>query len=271
MKNNAIGIFDSGLGGLTVLSEITKCLPAENIVYLGDTAHVPYGTKSSETVTRYSLEIADFLSGLGIKILVVACNTASAYAIERLTEVLDIPVIGVIEPGARKAVDTTDSGRVGIIGTEGTIKSKAYEDAIKEIDPDIEVHALACPLFVSLAEEGFLDNPIAELTAKEYLAEFSRPGVDIDTLVLGCTHYPLLKGVIAKTLGSAVKLIDSAEATASEVSMVLRTEGLLREVGVGEKGSHSFYVTDSPKRFTNVGRLFLKGNPVSAELVTLGS
>ncbi|MEE9542832.1 MAG: glutamate racemase [Thermodesulfobacteriota bacterium] len=269
MNNNPIGIFDSGLGGLTVLSELTKLLPAEDTIYLGDTAHVPYGTKSSETVTRYSLEIADFLSGLGIKLLVVACNTASAYAIDRLTEVLDIPVIGVIEPGARKAVDTTTSGKIGIIGTEGTIRSKAYTEAIKEIDPVIQVHSKACPLFVSLAEEGFLDNTIAELTAKEYLAEFGR--LDIDTLVLGCTHYPLLKGVISKTLGAGVRLIDSAEATASEVSQVLRVEGLLSEDNSGGKAAHSFYVTDSPKRFMRVGRNFLNGSPFTAELVTLGS
>ena len=269
MNNNAIGIFDSGLGGLTVQSELTKLLPAEDTVYLGDTAHVPYGTKSSETVTRYSLEIAEFLSGLNIKLLVVACNTASAYAIDRLTEVLDIPVIGVIEPGARMAVETTATNKIGIIGTEGTIKSGAYAEAVKRIDPEIEVHMKACPLFVPLAEEGFLDNRIAELTAKEYLTEFTR--LDIDTLVLGCTHYPLLKGVISRTLGADVRLIDSAEATALEVGQVLRVQGLLSDDKAGAKATHSFYVTDSPKRFMSVGRNFLHNNPVPAELVTLGS
>ncbi len=267
MNNNPIGIFDSGLGGLTVQSEITRLLPDEDTVYLGDTAHVPYGTKSSETVTRYSLENAEFLTGLGIKLLVVACNTASAYAIDRLTEALDIPVIGVIEPGARMAAETTAIGKIGIIGTEGTIRSGAYAEAVKRIDPAIALHMKACPLFVPLAEEGFLDNRIAELTAKEYLTEFTR--LDIDTMVLGCTHYPLLKGVIKKTLGPGVMLIDSAEATASEVAQVLRAQGLLRETSVVDKGRHSFYVTDSPKRFTSVGRNFLKGSPVRAQLISL--
>ena len=269
MNNNPIGIFDSGLGGLTVQSEMTKLLPAEDTVYLGDTAHVPYGTKSSETVTRYSLEIAEFLSGLGIKLLVAACNTASAFAIDRLTEVLDIPVIGVIKPGARMAVEATSSGRIGIIGTEGTVRSGAYPEAVKEIDADIQVHAKACPLFVPLVEEGFFDNRIAELTAEEYLAEFKR--IDIDTLVLGCTHYPLLKGVISRTLGSGVKLIDSAEATALEVSQVLRAQGLLSDDKAESKATHSFYVTDSPKRFMSVGKNFLSNNPLKAELVTLGN
>ncbi len=264
MKSDAIGIFDSGLGGLTVQSEITKLLPGEDTIYLGDTARVPYGTKSAETVTRYSIEIADFLTTLNIKILVVACNTASAYAIEALSDKLDIPVVGVIKPGAMSAVRATKAKKIGVIGTEGTIRSGAYVQAVKEIDPDIEVQVKACPLFVPLVEEGFLDSEITELAAREYLALFTDGA--LDALVLGCTHYPLLKGVISKTLGPGVSLIDSAEATAAEVGRVLKERALLND---GE-GTHRFFVTDSPKRFVDVGKNFLHDRLDSAELVKLG-
>ena len=270
MKNKPIGIFDSGLGGLTVQSEITKLLPNEETVYLGDTARVPYGTKSSETVTRYSLEIAGFLAGLGIKMLVVACNTASAYAVKKLAAELDIPVVGVIEPGARMAAASTSSGRVAVIGTEGTVRSRAYERALKEAGEGIEVFMKACPLFVPLVEEGFVASTIAELTAEEYLACFRE--VDIDTLVLGCTHYPLLKGVISTTLGEGVTLIDSAEATALEVRSVLTGASLLNESSPrGDTSRHSFLVTDSPERFVSVGKNFLGDRLNSAELVSLVS
>jgi len=265
MNNNAIGIFDSGLGGLTVQSEITKLLPGEDTIYLGDTARVPYGTKSAQTVTSFSLEIADFLSSLNIKLLVVACNTASAYAIDALSEALDIPVVGVIKPGARSAVKASTSGKIGVIGTEGTIGSKAYEEALRDIDPSIEVSTKACPLFVPLVEEGFLDHEVSELVARDYLSGFT--GGAVDTLVLGCTHYPLLKGVISKTVGPGVRLIDSAEETAGEVSRVLKEKGLLNEGGLG---THLFFVTDSPERFVDVGSRFLHGKLASAELTVLG-
>jgi glutamate racemase len=267
MKTNPIGIFDSGLGGLTVQSEITKLLPGEDTIYLGDTARVPYGTKSGETVTLFSLEIADFLISMNIKLLVVACNTASAYSIDALSDKLDIPVVGVIKPGAKRAVEATASKKIGVIGTEGTIRSSAYKDAVSEIDPDVYVRAKACPLFVPLVEEGFLDTQVTELVAEDYLIEF----VDnVDALVLGCTHYPLLKDVISRTLGPGVRLIDSAEATALEVSSILDEGGLLNGDDDGEEATHRFFVTDSPKRFLNVGRNFLHEKLDSAELVTLG-
>ena len=263
MKSDAIGIFDSGLGGLTVQSEITRLLPGEDTIYLGDTARVPYGTKSADTVTRFSIEIADFLRTLNIKILVVACNTASAYAIEALSDKFNIPVVGVIKPGARSAALATLTKKIGVIGTEGTIRSGAYVQAVKEIDPDIEVQVKACPLFVPLVEEGFLAGEITELVAKEYLGLFKDGG--LDALVLGCTHYPLLKDVISKTLGPGVSLIDSAEATAFEVARVLKQRALLNDEG----GTHRFFVTDSPERFVDVGKSFLHDKLDSAELVKL--
>lgn len=267
MNNNAIGIFDSGLGGLTVQSEITKLLPDEDTIYLGDTARVPYGTKSGETVTRYSLEIADYLTSLNVKLLVVACNTASAYSIDALSDKLDIPVVGVIKPGAKRAVEATASKKIGVIGTEGTIKSSAYQEAVKEIDPDVSVRAKACPLFVPLVEEGFLDTQVTELVVEDYLIEF----VDrVDAVVLGCTHYPLLKSVISRTLGSGIRLIDSAVATALEVAHLLKEDGLLHADERSEVATHRFFVTDSPERFLSVGRNFLHEKLDSAELVTLG-
>ena len=270
MKNLPIGIFDSGLGGLTVQREIARSLPYEDTIYFGDTAHVPYGTKSVQTVTRYSAAIAEFLRGKGIKLLVVACNTASAYALGELQATLDIPVIGVIDPGAQMAVAATRTKRVGVIGTEGTVRSGAYFDAIKAYDQKVSVFFRACPLFVPLAEEGFLDNKIAALTALHYLAYFNDHPVD--TVVLGCTHYPLLKNVITKALRAGVTLIDSAEATALEVRELLGLKGLLRaEQDISsEPGSHKFYVTDSPERFIQVGRHFLGDTLAEAQLVDLG-
>lgn len=249
--NKAIGVFDSGIGGLTVLKEIIRLFPHEDTIYLGDTARVPYGTKSAETVTRYSLEIADFLVNKGIKLLVVACNTASAVALTALREKYGLPIIGVIEPGARKAVTATKTGKVGVIGTEGTIKSGAYEKAIKAISPEINVISKPCPLFVPLAEEGWTDNDVALAAAGIYLNDMK----SVDTLVLGCTHYPLLKGVISRVMGDSVKLIDSGEETALEVQRVLTEEGLLRRLF--PIGSRTFYVTDTPERFVKVGLGFL--------------
>lgn len=251
----AIGIFDSGVGGLTVLKEIIKVLPQEDTIYVGDTARVPYGTKSPETVTRYSLEIASFLVKRDIKLLVVACNTASAASLEALTERLPIPVVGVIEPGARRAVATTRTGKVGVIGTEGTIRSSAYAKAIKRLNPEVEVITRACPLFVPLAEEGWTDNEVARLSARTYLAGLREQGVD--TIVLGCTHYPLLKRVIGETVGEDVRLVDSAEETARTVADILRSRGLLRPEG--EQGNHHFFVTDVPAGFIRVGNRFIGG------------
>jgi len=251
----AIGIFDSGVGGLTVLREIFRVLPQEDTIYFGDTARVPYGTKSPETVVRYSNEITSFLVKRDIKLLVVACNTASAVALNGLKRQFPIPVVGVIEPGARRAVEVSRSGRIGVIGTAGTIKSSAYTRAIKRLNPEAEVLTRSCPLFVPLAEEGWTDNEVARLTARNYLLELKDSGVD--TLVLGCTHYPLLKAIIAETMGPDVTLVDSAEETARTVAGILAKKKLLRPAA--EKGNHHYFVSDIPAGFIRVGNRFLGG------------
>ncbi len=255
MSWQAVGIFDSGVGGLTVLRELTRVLPQEDTIYFGDTARVPYGTKSPETVTRYAHEITSFLIRRDIKLLVVACNTASAVALPSLKRHFPIPVVGVIEPGARRAVEVSRGGRIGVIGTAGTIKSSAYTRAIKRLRPDAEVQTKACPLFVPLAEEGWTDNQVARLTAESYLQELREAGVD--TLVLGCTHYPLLKPVIAEIMGPKVVLVDSAEETARTVAQILRQKKLLRPES--EVGNHHYYVSDIPAGFIRVGNRFLGG------------
>lgn len=249
----AIGIFDSGVGGLTVLKEIMKTLPQEDTLYLGDTARVPYGTKSPQTVTRYAIEIATFLESRDIKLLVAACNTVSAVSLEALKQRFSVPIVGVIEPGARRAAAVTRTGKVGVIGTEGTIRSSAYAKAIKRINPGIEVVTRSCPLFVPLAEEGWIDNEVARLTAETYLSGLKNDGVD--TLVLGCTHYPILKDTIAATMGSDVQLVDSAEETARTVAEILRNAGLMRPPT--EQGNHHYFVTDVPAGFLKVGSRFL--------------
>lgn len=230
-----------------------RALPQEDTIYLGDTARVPYGTKSPETVVRFSRQIASFLVKKDIKLLVVACNTASAVALEMLQTEFPIPVVGVIEPGAERAVTVTRNGKVGVIGTAGTIRSSAYTKAIKRINPEIEVVTTACPMFVPLAEEGWVDNEVARLTAATYLQEMKTKG--IDTLVLGCTHYPLLKGIIAEVMGSGVTLVDSAAETAKKVRAILSGSGELRPEA--EQGNHHFYVTDVPAGFIRVGNRFL--------------
>lgn len=255
MAWKAIGIFDSGIGGLTVLKEVARTLPQEDTIYLGDTARVPYGTKSPETVVRYSHQIARYLLSRDIKLLVVACNTASAVALPSLEREFPIPIVGVIEPGARAAAAVTRSGKVGVIGTAATIASSAYTKAIKRINPDIEVVTRACPLFVPLAEEGWVDNEVARLTARIYLEDLKAQGVD--TLVLGCTHYPLLRSIIAEVMGPGVKLVDSAEETALTVAKILSERDLLRPKG--EKGNHHYFVTDIPAGFIRVGNRFLGG------------
>lgn len=265
MSWQAIGMFDSGVGGLTVLKELMRALPQEDTLYFGDTARVPYGTKSPETVTRYSEEIAAFLVRRSIKLLVVACNTASACALETLRQRLAVPVVGVIEPGARRAVAVTRSGKIGVIGTEGTIKSSAYTRAIKQLDAGVEVLTQPCPLFVPLAEEGWTDNEVARLTAETYLAGLRAAGVD--TLVLGCTHYPLLKGMISRVMGPEVRLVDSAEETALTVAEILREQGLLRPTT--EQGNHHYFVSDVPAGFIRVGNRFLGGQLGDVHQVTL--
>ena len=262
----AIGIFDSGIGGLTVLKELMTALPRENTIYLGDTARVPYGIRSPETVTRYSFENTKFLLSQEIKMLVVACNTASAISLAAVQKEFPLPVIGVLEPGARAAVAATRVRRVGVIGTEATIGSGAYERAIRQIDPAIEVYSQACPLFVPLVEEGWFDNDVTELVARRYLDPLRAKS--IDTLVLGCTHYPLLKPVIGKVMGEGISLIDSATETAREVSDVLAKLNWQRP-GT-EAAERQYYVTDTPTRFEKIGKLFLGDERLKAEQVKVG-
>jgi glutamate racemase len=258
-REAAIGIFDSGVGGLTVVHALLDVLPAEHLVYLGDTGRTPYGTKSAETVTRYSLENTDFLLARDIKVLVVACNTASSVALDAIAARAGIPVVGVIEPGARAALACTRTRRVGVIGTEATIGAGAYTRALRANAADIEVYTRACPLFVPLAEEGWTDGPVVRQVAETYLASFARSG--IDALVLGCTHYPLLRPVIAEVMGSEVTLVDSAAETARDVRALLDARGLARD---GGPGSTSFFVTDVPERFVRIGQRFLGARVQSA-------
>jgi glutamate racemase len=250
-----IGIFDSGVGGLTVQKAIIERLPGLDTVYLGDTARVPYGTKSPEVVTQYSLRNARFLVARGIDLLVVACNTASAVALPALRAGLAVPVLGVVEPGARAAARASRSGRIGVIGTQSTVASGAYREAIQALRPDAQVTSRACPLFVPLAEEGWTDpeDEVVRLVARRYLGPFAAAG--IDTLVLGCTHYPLLRGAIQAAL-PGVELVDSAAAIAAEVRERLPAPA-------GGAGAHSFHFTDVPGRFLEVAERFL-GQPIAA-------
>ena len=264
MLDRAIGIFDSGVGGLTVLKEIASLLPEENLLYLGDTARVPYGTKSVETVQHYALEAAKFLVDQGVKLLVVACNTASAVALPLLRERFQLPVIGVIEPGARRAAQSQNQ-RIGVIGTEGTISSHRYPEAIRLLLPEARILSVACPLFVPLAEEGWAEHEVARLTAIEYLQPLLT--AEIDTLVLGCTHYPLLRNTLQRVLGDTVTLVDSAEETAKSVQQLFRSQGLLR---AGAGGCRTFFVTDVPARFVRVGEAFLGKSLDLVEQVTIG-
>ena len=260
-----IGVFDSGVGGLTVLSALIERLPAENLIYLGDTARVPYGTRSAETVLRYSERVAGHLVKAGIKMLVVACNTATTWALDALTitgERIGVPVIGVIAPGARRAVELTRSGHVGVIGTEGTVRGGRYEVELRAIRPDLRVSALPCPLFVALAEEGWTSDEIATLVAARYLAPL-RGGPD--TLILGCTHYPLLAGPIQAAL-PGVTLVDSATATADAVAALLAARGLDRR---GSPGWRRYLVTDNLERFLSVGNNILGHEPQPAMVVDI--
>jgi glutamate racemase len=261
-----IGIFDSGLGGLTVAHEVMRQLPHERFVYFGDTARVPYGPKSPETVRRYSREITGWLMEQGVKAIVIACNTATAHALSALREELPVPVLGVIEPGARAAVAATRSGHIGVIGTVGTIKSGAYERAIRELEPDVVITARPCPLFVPLVEEGYTEKVAAKLIARDYLGPMA--DANIDTLVLGCTHYPLLKPLLAEILGDDVRLIDSAEETAAETGRVLQERSLAATGAAG--AAYRFVASDGPRQFHELGQRFLGGAIENVEIHTLG-
>lgn len=252
-SSRPIGVFDSGIGGLTVAHEIMRQLPAERIIYFGDTARVPYGPKSPDTVRRYSREIATFLLAQDVKAIVIACNTATAHGLDALREEIEIPILGVVEPGARAAVRASPGGHIGIVGTAGTIRSGAYEKAIRAIDPSARVTARACPLFVPLVEEGWIDHPVTQAVAKEYLEPLLKEG--IDALVLGCTHYPLLKSMLCRMVGAGVSLIDSAAETAAELGRVLEEHGL--EAPPDATPVHRFVASDDPLQFLQLGQRFL--------------
>lgn len=244
-----IGVFDSGIGGLTVLKDLMALFPGVDMVYLGDSARLPYGTKSSKTIVRYSLQCARFLVSKGIDLLVVACNTASAHSIAALRDEFRIPVIGVIETGARAAI-ATGADRIGVIGTSSTIRSGAYEKTIKDLRPQISVVSVACPLFVPLVEEGWFDDAVTELVARRYLAAFD--GSDIGALLLGCTHYPLLKGLLGRVMGPHAAIVDSALSTAKAVEAQYG-ENLMG----GGQGDVVYYLSDLNPRFVELGEIFL--------------
>lgn len=248
-----LGVFDSGIGGLTVVRELLRLLPDEELVYFGDVARLPYGNKSPETVTRFSREIAAFLLGKGVKAIVVACNTASALALPALEGELPVPVVGVIDSGARAAVERTKSGRVGVIATSSTVKSGAYARAVRALDPKVEVVERACPLFVPLVEEGWIDHAVTRQVAHEYLAPLEDHR--LDTVVLGCTHYPLLEGVLHAELGPDVTLIDSGRETAVAVRALLEARGL--RAPAGRVPQHSLHLSDQPAAFLATAERFL--------------
>jgi glutamate racemase len=264
-RSAPIGVFDSGLGGLTVAHAIMRQLPAESIVYFGDTARVPYGPKSPDTVRRYSHEIAAYLLEQGVKAIVVACNTATAHALPMLKRELDVPVIGVVQPGARAAVRASGTGRIGVIATAGTIKSGAYVRAIEAEAPEARVTALACPLFVPLVEEGWTDHAATWAIAREYLAPFMHD--EVDTLVLGCTHYPLLKPLISEIVGPGVRLIDSAEETAVDTCRMLVEHSLGAPSG---DGRYRFVASDDREQFLTLGQRFFGDTIESVEIRTFG-
>lgn len=264
MNSAPLGVFDSGIGGLTVARALFERLPRESVIYFGDTARVPYGPKSPDTVRRYSAEILAFLLHRGVKAVVVACNTSTAHALSYLQEHSPVPVVGVIEPGARAAVAATKTGVIGVIGTAGTIASGAYERAIKALRPDATVVAQPCPLFVPLVEEGWFEHPAAELIAADYLAPLKRAKVDV--LVLGCTHYPLMKPLLARVMGPGVTLVDSAEETATAVAGELERLGLLAD---GGSHDHRFVVSDDEPHFRRVGARFLGEKLKQVEVVPL--
>ncbi len=251
MNNKAIGVFDSGIGGLTVYKALKEKMPDEKVIYLGDTARLPYGSKSAETIIKFSKDNAFFLMERNVKIIVVACNSASSYAIPHLQSMLDIPVLGVIQPGSQAAVE---SGRkcIGVIGTSATISSGSYERAIREKDPDAVILTRDCPLFVPLVEEGWVEHPVTRLVIREYLLPLKEKGVD--TLVLGCTHYPVLKHVISEIVGDGILLIDSAETVTHQVWSILKSLGWLSPRSTG---GDEFFATDFPERFKRVGEIFL--------------
>jgi glutamate racemase len=266
MNRAPIGVFDSGIGGLTVARAMYHRFPRESTIYFGDTARVPYGPKSPETVRRYSLEILEWLLAQGVKAVVVACNTSTAHALRTLQEASPVPVLGVIKPGARAAIAAAGEGPVGVIGTAGTIASDAYNRAIQALSPGLPVIQRACPLFVPFVEEGWFDHPATELVAAEYLEELREACVR--ALVLGCTHYPLLKPLLQRVMGPEVRLIDSGEATAVALQTILSDKNL--EAPSDATPTHRFIVSDDEARFIRVGSRFIGEQLTGAEVVPLG-
>lgn len=264
-SNGGIGVFDSGVGGLTVAGEIFKILPRESVIYFGDTARCPYGPRSRRIVREFSVQNVNFLLSFGVKFIVVACNTSSAVALDYLKRSFDLPLMGVIEPGAKAAVNSTRNGKIGVIGTTGTIASRSYQKAINRINKKLSVFSYACPLFVSLAEEGFLDKKATYLIARDYLKPLKKD--KIDTLILGCTHYPLLKKVIAKVMGNRVTLINSAQETAKELKESLHREELLKQTS--RASAHRFFVSDQPDKFIQISQRFLGKKIKKAKLIDI--
>lgn len=254
MDTRPIGIFDSGVGGLTVMREIMEQLPYENLIYFGDTARIPYGSRSLKTIKKYSYQCASFLKSKNVKTIVVACNTASAIALEDLQKNSDIPVIGVIEPGAKTAARVTKNGKIGVLGTIATINSNAYQSKIIEYNHNAQVIGIPCPLFVPIIEEGWEYSAVAELTAEKYLTELIEH--DIDSLVLGCTHYPILRYTIKKVIGKNIKLVNPAFETASDLKKLLVSKNLINSDYSLPK--YEYYSSDAPERFRRIGGNFLK-------------
>ena len=267
-KEAPIGVFDSGIGGLTVVREIMRQIPNERIIYFGDTARVPYGNKSKETVTRFSRQIARFLQSHEVKTIVVACNTASAYALDELEQEIDIPMIGVVKPGAKAAAESTENGRIGVIATQATISSGIYDRYIQELNHDVTIWGKACPLFVPLVEEGLLEDPVTDEIAKRYLTELI--DLDIDTLILGCTHYPLIRSTIGRVMGEKVKLVNPAYETARELKELLEQKGLLQEEtpGLGSN-QYQFFVSDTTDKFIRFANSIIKYGILSAKQVNI--
>ncbi len=267
-KDAPIGVFDSGVGGLTVAREIMRQIPNEKIVYFGDTARVPYGSKSKETVTRFSEQIVRFLHTFQVKTIVVACNTASAYALDQLEHDIDIPIIGVLKPGAKAAMEATENGRIGVIATEATIGSGMYNKYIKEWNRDVTIYGKACPLFVPLIEEGLWEDPVTDEIARRYLTELI--DIDIDTLILGCTHYPLIRSTLGRIAGDQVTLVNPAYETAIELREMLADMDLLNdeEPGLGSN-RYQFYVSDKAEKFVRFANSIIKYGILSAKTVNI--
>lgn len=263
-----VGVFDSGVGGLTVAREIMRQIPNEKIIYFGDTARVPYGSKSKETITKYSRQIVHFLQDQQVKAIVIACNTASAYALDEIEKEINIPMIGVVKPGAKVATEATGNGRIGVIGTEGTVGSHIYSTYINKINPDIKVIGKACPLFVPLVEEGLWQDPVTDEIATRYLSELI--DCDIDTLILGCTHYPLIRSTVGKIMGEKVTLVNPAYETARELKELLERENLLNEKipGLGDN-RYRFYVSDMADKFKTFANSILEYGILSAKTINI--